>query len=127
MAFRNWRFTAEQLNGIIANAPKALEDFNRELRRIPQLAALKEPIETAANSITELSKDLLAAREYLNDADALAQSLQARVDKLEGMIGVHVINNQAPAPDPTRGFPARFSEGGPMEPTSAAGDQGPMP
>ena len=127
MPFRNWRFTTERLQEITEKAPKALEDFNRALKSIPQLAGLKEPIETAVESMMELSKDLMAAREYLNDADALADRLQARVEKLEGMIGVRVINNQVPAPDPTRGFPARFSEGGPMEPTSAAGDQGPTP
>jgi hypothetical protein len=120
MTFRNWRYDEETLNHIIEKSPAALEAFNKTLKSIPQMAGLREPIENAVENMAKLSRDLLAAREYLKDADTENERLQARVEKLEGMIGAGtVINNQVPAqqPDPTRGFPARFSEGGPIPPS----------
>jgi hypothetical protein len=99
MTFRNWRFTEETLAGIIEKSPTALEAFTEALKSAQHLAALREPIETAVDSILRLSLDLLAAHEYLKDADTEADRLRVRIRELEGFVF-----RLPPAPQPRPGI-----------------------
>jgi hypothetical protein len=86
MTFRNWRYDEETLNHIIEKSPAALEAFNKTLKSIPQMAGLREPIENAVENMAKLSRDLLAAREYLKDADTENERMRTRMENLERAI-----------------------------------------